>query len=299
LESDAEKREETSYLKRLWSLLRGKDAEQDKDEQIEKLLDEVEERGFIDEDQGDMIHNIIVLRDTTVREIMIPKGDMVALEVSSSLDDLVSLINREGCSRIPIYEEHMDNIVGIVYAKDILEFWNCDARPADLRSLMHPPYFVPEGKKLIDLLNEFRSNRPKLAIVIDEYGGTEGIITLEDILEEIVGDYEDEFTHRERRVKKLTGSAYEIDASMRIADLVDMVNFPFPEDDDYVTLAGLVYKLVGGVPSVGDVVPLESGRMTVLEMDNHRITLVRFEDTAQKSDGTVVLAETTSAPDPA
>ena len=168
-----------------------------------------------------------------------------------------------------------------------------------VKDFAKPPFLVPDSKPLNDLLGDFKRTRQQMAIVIDEYGGTEGIITLEDILEEIVGDYEDEFTHRERRVKKLTGSAYEIDASMRIADLVDMVNFPFPEDDDYVTLAGLVYKLVGGVPSVGDVVPLESGRMTVLEMDNHRITLVRFEDTAQKSDGTVVLAETTSAPDPA
>ena len=150
-----------------------------------------------------------------------------------------------------------------------------------------------------DRLADFKRKRQQMAVVIDEYGGTEGIITLEDILEEIVGDYEDEFTRAARRVKKLTGSAYEIDASMRIADLVDLVSFPFPEDEDYVTLAGLVYKLSGGVPEVGDVVPLESGRLTVLEMDNHRITLVKFEDTAHQADGTVGLSESTSAPDPA
>ena len=132
------------------------------------------------------------------------------------------------------------------------------------RDFAKPPFLVPDSKPLNDLLADFKRKRQQMAIVIDEYGGTEGIITLEDILEEIVGDYEDEFTRGTRRVKKLTGSAYEIDASMRISDLVDLVSFPFPEDDDYVTLAGLFYKAFGGVPSVGDVVTLESGRLLSL-----------------------------------
>ncbi|HPZ50869.1 MAG TPA: transporter associated domain-containing protein, partial [Propionibacteriaceae bacterium] len=135
----------------------------------------------------------------------------------------------------------------------------------------------------------------QMAIVVDEYGGTEGIITLEDILEEIVGDYEDEFTHAARRVKKLEGSQYEIDASMRILDLEDLVPFDFPQDDDYVTLAGLFYKFFGSVPNVGDMVRLDGGQLTVREMDNHRITLLLFEDTAVAADGSTHLAESTSA----
>jgi putative hemolysin len=135
-------------------------------------------------------------------------------------------------------------------------------------------------------------------VVIDEYGGTEGIITLEDILEEIVGEYEDEFTRQARRVKKLVGSQYEIDASMRVSDLESLVDFPFPRDDDYVTLAGLFYKRLGSVPKVGDTVQLEGARLTVLEMDNHRITLLRFEDTAVGEDGVQRLVEDTSAGDP-
>ena len=156
---------------------------------------------------------------------------------------------------------------------------------------------VPDSKALSELLKDFKRTRHQMAIVIDEYGGTEGIITLEDILEEIVGDYEDEFTRQARRVKKLVGSAYEIDAQMRVDDLTELVGFPFPEHSDYVTLAGLFYKQFGSVPTVGDQVALDGGRLTVLEMDNHRITLVRFEDTAVAEDGTVSLSESTSAAD--
>lgn len=272
MESNAEKREETSYLKRLWSLLRGEDAEQDKDEQIEKLLDEVEERGFIDEDQGDMIHNIIVLRDTTVREIMIPKGDMVALEVSSSLDDLVSLINREGCSRIPIYEEHLDNIIGIVYAKDILEFWNCDARPADLRSLMHPPYFVPEGKKLIDLLKEFRTNRPKIAIVIDEYGTVDGLLTIGDIMTEIVGDMvgEDEEASEEEIAETGEG-VFTVDPKIPIDEFSEAFKVDIPEGD-YDTIGGFIISRLEKIPKPGETLEYAGLLFEIADSDKKRIS---------------------------
>jgi CBS domain containing-hemolysin-like protein len=123
-----------------------------------------------------------------------------------------------------------------------------------------PAFMVPDSKALNDLLADFKRTHQQMAIVVDEYGGTEGIITLEDILEEIVGDYDDEHSHAARRVKKLEGSQYEIDASMRIADLDDVIDFPFPEDDDYVTLAGLFYKRFGSVPVVGDTVALDGGR---------------------------------------
>jgi len=160
------------------------------------------------------------------------------------------------------------------------------------------PYIVPNSKLLSDLLKDFKRTRQQMAVVIDEYGGTEGIITLEDILEEIVGEYEDEFTRQARRGKKLVGSQYEIDASMRVSDLESLLDFPFPKDDDYVTLAGLFYKRLGSVPAVGDTVQLEGARLTVLEMDNHRITLLRFEDTALGDDGILRLVEATSAGDP-
>jgi CBS domain containing-hemolysin-like protein len=159
------------------------------------------------------------------------------------------------------------------------------------------PFIVPNSKLLSDLLKEFKRTRQQMAIVIDEYGGTEGIITLEDILEEIVGDYEDEFTRQARRVKKLLGSQYEIDASMRVSDLEALLDFPFPTDDDYVTLAGIVLQEARQRAEGRRYRQLEGGQLTVLEMDNHRITLLKFEDTAVGEDGVVRLVENSSAAD--
>jgi CBS domain containing-hemolysin-like protein len=160
------------------------------------------------------------------------------------------------------------------------------------------PYIVPNSKTLSELLKEFKRTRQQMAIVIDEYGGTEGVITLEDILEEIVGEYEDEFTaHQRRRVRKLEGSQYDIDASMRICDLAPLVGYPFPEDTEYVTLGGMIYKQIGRVPKIGEVIEIPSARLVVLEMDRHRITRVRFEDIALHADGSVRLVEDDSPAD--
>lgn len=272
MENDGENHEKTSYLKRLWSLLRGEDAEKDKDEQIEKLLDEVEERGFIDEDQGDMIHNIIVLRDTTVREIMIPKGDMVAIEVNSPLDAIVELINKEGCSRIPIYEEHLDNIIGIVYAKDILEYWNCDARPSDIRHLMHPPYFVPESKKLIDLLNEFRTNRPKIAIVIDEYGNVDGLLTVGDIMAEIVGDMveEDDGQVEEEEIIETGDGLFTVDPKIPIDEFSEEFHVDIPEGD-YDTIGGFIISRLERIPKPGETLEYAGIMFEIADSDKKRI----------------------------
>jgi magnesium and cobalt transporter len=272
LDNDGGNHEKTSYLKRLWSLLRGEDAETDKDEQIEKLLDEVEERGFIDEDQGDMIHNIIVLQDTTVREIMIPKGDMVAIEVNSSLDAIVELINKEGCSRIPIYEEHLDNIVGIVYAKDLLEYWNCDARPSDIRHLMHPPYFVPESKKLIDLLNEFRTNRPKIAIVIDEYGNVDGLLTVGDVMAEIVGDMVEEVDDgpEEEEIAKTADGVFTVDPKIPIDEFSEEFQVEIPEGD-YDTVGGFIISRLERIPRPGETLEWAGLTFEVADSDKKRI----------------------------
>jgi CBS domain containing-hemolysin-like protein len=283
LENDGENHEKTSYLKRLWSLLRGEDAEADKDEQIDKLLDEVEERGFIDEDQGDMIHNIIVLRDTTVREIMVPKGDMVAIEVKSSLDAIVDLINREGCSRIPVYEEHLDNIIGIVYAKDILEYWNCDARPSDIRHLMHPPYFVPEGKKLIDLLNEFRTNRPKIAIVIDEYGNVDGLLTVGDVMAEIVGDMVEEVDDgpEEEEISETSDGVFTVDPKIPIDEFSEEFRVEIPEGD-YDTVGGFIISRLERIPRPGETLEWEGLTFEVADSDKKRIVRLVVRTPARK-----------------
>ncbi|HQI00244.1 MAG TPA: hemolysin family protein [Deltaproteobacteria bacterium] len=270
MESDEHNQE--SYLKRLWSLLRGEKTEIDTEKEIEKLLDEVEERGFIDEEQGDMIHNIVVLKDTLAREIMVPKVDMVAAEVSSSIDDLVELITKEGCSRIPIYEESLDNIIGVVYAKDILKFWKCQDSACDIRSLMQPPYFVPEGKKLIDLLKEFRTNRPKIAIVIDEYGTVDGLLTIGDIVEEIVGDMveEGDQTDEEEIVQKAAG-IYVVDPKLSVDEFAEEFETEIPEGS-YDTVGGFITYKLERIPEPGESLEYDGIRFEIAETDKKRIT---------------------------
>ena len=274
-------------------------------EEIRMILEASEKDGMLAPEETEMIRGVFELDEHSVREAMVPRTQIRALTQDTTLAETLRFFRDIPHARFPIYSESIDKITGIVAIKEILTFMAEHSASETFNAVANKPvsdfakpaFMVPDSKPLNDLLADFKRTRQQMAIVVDEYGGTEGIITLEDILEEIVGDYEDEFTHAARRVKKLEGSQYEIDASMRITDLDDVIDFPFPEDDDYVTLAGLFYKRFGSVPVVGDTVQLDGGRLTVTEMDNHRITLVHFEDTAINDDGSVGLADTTSAPD--
>jgi CBS domain containing-hemolysin-like protein len=243
-----------------------------------------------------MIRGVFDLDEQRVLDAMVPRTDVTAISIGATVGDALELFKDGRHARYPVYEGSLDNMVGMVAMKELLK---CLADTDDILSvkqrpvseLMLPLYIIPDTKPLSDLLKEFKQSGQQLAVVLDEYGGTAGMITLEDILEEIVGEYADEFTkHQHRYVKKLTGSQYVIDAGIRTSDLEALVNFPFP-DGDFVTLGGLVYHELGRIPSVGDEVLMNGGRLEVLEMDKHRITKVLFQDTATGADGTVRLAE--------
>ncbi|HRW18769.1 MAG TPA: hemolysin family protein [Dermatophilaceae bacterium] len=273
-------------------------------EEIRMILEASEKDGTLDRDETEMIRGVFELDEQSVRDAMVPRTEIRALTGDTTLIEALRYFKDIPHARFPVYTENLDRITGVVAIKDLLvilaestqkNFEKVSTQP--VAELAKPPFFVPDSKPLNDLLKDFQRTRQQLAVVIDEYGGTEGIITLEDILEEIVGDYEDEWTRQARRVKKLEGSRWEIDASMRVADLEDHLAFPFPEDDDYVTLGGLFYKRYGSVPAIGDSVALDGGRLSVLEMDNHRITLLLFEDTAVGPDGQTRLVETESPAD--
>ena len=273
-------------------------------EEIRMILSASEKDGTLDPEETQMIRGVFKLDEHTVREAMVPRTRIRALTQEDTLADALRVFRDVPHARFPVCDKSLDRITAVVAIKELLTVMaessgqtleEVSRRPVG--EFAQAPFIVPNSKSLSDLLKEFKHTRQQMAIVIDEYGGTEGIITLEDILEEIVGEYEDEFTRQARRVKKLVGSQYEIDASMRVSDLETLIDFPFPTDDDYVTLAGLFYKKLGSVPKVGDTVKLEGGQLTVLEMDNHRITLLRFEDTAVGEDGVIRLVENSSAPD--
>jgi len=273
-------------------------------EEIRMILSASEKDGTLAPEETEMIRGVFKLDEHTVREAMIPRTQIRALSREGTLADALRMFRDVPHARFPVYDKSLDRITGVVAIKELLTVMAessgdklDDVSQTPVGDFAQAPYVVPNSKLLSDLLKDFKRTRQQMAVVIDEYGGTEGIITLEDILEEIVGEYEDEFTRQAKRVRKLVGSQYEIDASMRVSDLETLLDFPFPKDDDYVTLAGLFYKKQGSVPSLGDSVQLDGARLTVLEMDNHRITLLKFEDTAIGDDGVIRLVDSSSAAD--
>ncbi len=272
MESNDDNQDRISFFKRLWYYLRREKIITNSKEEIEKIIDEVEEKGFIDEDQGDMIHNIIVLKDTAVREIMVPKVDMIALRSSSSLDELVEVITKEGCSRIPIYEESTDNIIGVVHAKDVLKYWSMKGDLPGIKDLMNPPYFVPEGKKLIDLLNEFRDNRTKMAIVIDEYGNVDGLLTMGDIMEEIVGEIvgeDDQFYEKDIALKE--DGVYYVDPRLPIDDFTDAFDVNIPQGS-YDSVGGFITCQLERIPAKGEKLEFDGAVFEIAGADKKRIS---------------------------
>ena len=273
-------------------------------EEIRMILSASEKDGMLEPEETQMIRGVFDLDERTVRDAMVPRTQISGLESKDTLADALRMFRDVPHAPFPVYDDSIDHVVGIVAIKELLSVMAESSRETLEDVSQRPviefakdPYIVPNSKTLSELLKEFKRTRQQMAIVIDEYGGTEGVITLEDILEEIVGDYEDEFTHQRRRVRKLEGSQYEIDASMRVSDLSPLVGYPFPEDAEYVTLAGMIYKQIGRVPKIGEVIEIPSARLVVLEMDKHRITRVRFEDIALHEDGSMRLVEGDSPAD--
>ena len=259
-------------------------------EEIRTILSASEQEGALDPQLTMMLRGVFDLDDHTARDAMVPRTEVEAVEHTETVTDLLKLFREQLRERYPVYQTSLDNIVGVVSMKELLNrLANAEdpkeyAEVFDLsaREVMMAPYFVPDSMPLSTLLTEFTSNRRQMAIVLDEYGGTEGLITLEDILEEIVGDYEDEFSPRHRHIRRKTKGHFIINGGVRVTELEPKLNFPFPTGD-YVTLGGLINHRLGRIAEVGDVVDLEGGRLEVLDMDLHRITKVRFEFRVQQN----------------
>ena len=253
-------------------------------DEIRTILSASEQEGVMDPQLTMMLRGVFDLDEHTARDAMIPRTEVDAVEHTATVGDVLNLFKEELRERYPVYETSLDNIIGVVSMKQLLnrlateENAKSSADIVDLpvSDVMMPAYFVPDSMPLSSLLKDFTSNRRQIAVVLDEYGGTEGLITLEDILEEIVGDYEDEFTPRHRHIQMEDKQHFVINGGVRVTELEPKLNFPFPTGD-YVTLGGLINHGLGRVAEVGDVVRLEGAYLKVLEMDNHRITKVLFE----------------------
>jgi putative hemolysin len=246
------------------------------EEELRLLVNVGEEEGVLEEEETDMIHSIFEFADTTVREVMIPRIDMVTLESDATVDEAVDLALQGGFSRIPVYEETIDNIIGVLFTKDMLKQLREDHNSIPIRELVRPAYFVPESKKLDDLLHEIRQKRTHMAIVVDEYGSVAGLVTIEDLVEEIVGDIKDEYDREENLFEKVTQFEYIFDAKINIDDFNELMDTDL-ENEDYDTLGGFLLGQLDKIPVAGDTITFKNLTFTVLTTRGLRITKVKVE----------------------
>ena len=257
----------------------------------------------INKDQGRMLNGVFSLDEETAQMAMVPKPDVHGLQEDSTLGDALTYFSSTNHRRYPVFREN--KVVGVVAIKKLINLIEQSKDNATglmsmpLKDVMRDdPFIVPASNTLSQVLRDLRANRRQFGIVVDEYGSMIGAITPENILSRLVGEYHDEFTVvGDSNVTKLKGSQWELKGGMRVADLEMLLNFPFPQEAGYVTVGGLVFKKIGKVPEVGDVIDLDGGRLQILEIDSLRITKVLFQDVAVKSDGSVGLAEEDSPAD--
>ncbi len=245
------------------------------DEELRMIVDAAEEEGTLEEEEREMIHGIFEMGQRTAREIMVPRVDVAAVEASEPLRHVLETIKANGHSRIPIYEETIDNIVGIVYAKDLLRHMDGGSLEEPARTLIRPPHFIPESKKIDELLHEMQQDKVHMAIVVDEYGGTAGVVTIEDLLEEIVGEIQDEYDVEEKPIERLSEHEAIFDARVSIHDVNDTLSVTLA-DGEYDTLGGLVYDRLGKIPVVGDKTEVDGLCITVLSTVGKRIKKVKM-----------------------
>lgn len=253
------------------------------EEEIQEIIDASEEEGLINQEENEMIRSIFELRDTVVREIMIPRTDMACVAVDATVGFVLNTIISCGHSRIPVYDGTIDNIVGLIYAKDLLKYWGMGDAAISLKRIMRSPYFIPETKNLEELLQEFKRKKVHIAIVIDEYGGTSGLVTIEDLLEQIVGDIQDEYDLEEEWLVEEPDGSVVVDARFPIEELEEHFGIEV-ERDKFDTVAGLIFHLIGRIPMIGEEIENDSLHMTVLDAGERNIKQVRIKRIAGKAE---------------
>lgn len=247
-----------------------------------KTMAEVSEKsGSIRQDEREIIENVIEFGHTTVREIMTSRVNIVAVSVNHTLKEVVEIIREKGLSRMPLYDNDLDTILGVIYAKDVLPYINSDLENSEVKweSVARNALFIPSTKKLDDLLRDFQHEKTHLAIVVDEYGGTEGLVTLDDILEEIVGDMGDEYDDDEEKLfKKFKSGVYIFDAKVDLDDMEEILDCKITSpDDEFETLGGLVYHLTERIPNVGERLRYMNLELTVHSVRNNRVRKLRVK----------------------
>lgn len=244
------------------------------EDELRLLVEVGQEEGVLEGEERAMIDNVFDLADTAVREVMVPRIDMVTIAADSSLEDAAGLMLQGGQSRIPVYDGSIDNIIGVLYAKDLLRIFATQEHPPSVRALVRTAYFVPESKRLDDLLRELQERRIHMAIVMDEYGQVAGLVTIEDLVEEIIGDIQDEYDTEEQQFERVGENEFIVDARMGLDDFAEVVGRSLPEDG-YDTVGGFVYSQLDKIPSIGDTIHYEDMAITVLNAKGRRVTKIK------------------------
>jgi putative hemolysin len=247
------------------------------EDEFKLLLEEGTKTGVIDKTEHDLIKSIFEFTDTTAKEVMIPRTRVVALDIEDSREEILKIVLEEGYSRLPVYKETIDNIIGIVYAKDLISLLE-NRHLIILEDIIRPAYFVPDTKKISQIMKDFQSKKNQIALVLDEFGGFEGIVSMEDILEEIVGEIHDEYDEETKLFEISPTGALVVDSMLNVSDFNEKFrSYELPEDEDYDTVGGFVIKCAGRIPDINEKIIYKNLTFTILKKDERRISLIKLE----------------------
>jgi CBS domain containing-hemolysin-like protein len=249
--------------------------------EMEDLIEAGTAEGLLNEEEEDMLLSVLSFRKTLVREVMVPRTEMICVDLDARLEELAGTMVEEGHSRVPVYEGDVDHVIGFVAARDVLRFWGASPPLPPLREVMRPAFFVPETMSLEALLAELRRRRLHLAIAVDEYGGVSGLVTLEDVLEEIVGDIQDEYDEEDAEIRE-AGDGFRVDARTEIERLEERLGVEFGEELEYETVGGLAFQALGRVPKAGETFQYRGLEITVLDADRRRVKEVKIRRLAAR-----------------
>ena len=262
----------------IWILPIKKEETFDSEEELIMLAEIGEEEGTLKQTESDMIQSVFEFKNKLIKEILTPRVDVVALSSTDSLDVVMDLIMEKKYSKIPVYKENIDNIKGILYAKDIIPYLMGSRPEIEILKLSRDPYFVPETKPIDELLQEFKIKKTNIAIVVDEWGGTSGIITLEVVVEEVMGELSDPFDEEEYEIIKNKDGTIIVDGSIKIYDLLENFEIDFPDDREYDTLAGFILDIVGDIPKKGHIVKFHTFQFKVVSIESNRIDKIEIKN---------------------
>jgi len=268
-------------LKKTKSLKKEQDVQHEaSEEEIQALIEEAKEEGIIEKEDETLLKSIVEFGDTIVREIMTPRVDIICIKKDTTIKKLRTLVIKEKHSRIPVYKERIDNIEGIVIAKDLLEYSDNKHNSDAIEPLIRPVYFIPESMKVAELLKEFQKRKQKLAIVVDEHGGVSGLVTMEDLMEEIVGESQDEYDKDKVQFIEQNPFDYIVLGDAEVEELEDLFDLDLSQDD-FITVGGLITHYLGRLPKQGEHIEIKGLSLEILDVDQKRIKKLRIKKILQ------------------